>query len=267
MAMKGLKRKWQQLLITGLLILAGIAAVGWLQWLQLGKLQASSQTASAEQILRDVEAEKVRLALLQQAPTFGFDNLIADWTFLSFLQYFGDEPARQKTDYSLSPNFFDVILKRDPYFLQAYTFLSTSASLYAGLPERSTSIMKTALQSLKPNVPPDAYIAWRQLGIDQLLFLGDSEAARQSFLTAAQWAAQSSFPGSQEVARSSQQTADFLASNPNSKTAQVAAWVMVLSNAPDERTRKTAIQKIEALGGKVIENPDGTVGIERPAQD
>jgi NhaP-type Na+/H+ or K+/H+ antiporter len=265
--MRRANQNWRSSLITSLMILVSIVTIGWLQRPQLEKLQANNSTVSAEQIRRDTEAEKVRLSLLQQAPSLGFDNLIADWTFLNFLQYFGDEPARQKTDYSLSPDFFEVILKRDPYFISAYTFLSTSTSLYAGLPERSTSIMKTALQSLKPNVPADSYIAWRQLGIDQLLFTGDAQAARQSFLTAAQWAAQSSLPESREVASLSQQTADFLATNPDSKTAQVAAWVMVLTNAPDEQTRKTAIQKIEALGGKVIVNPDGTVGIQQPAHD
>lgn len=265
--MREFNQNWRPSLVTGLVILVSIVLVGWLQHPQLEKLQAANQSASAEQIRRDTEAEKVRLSLLQQAPSLGFDNLIADWTFLNFLQYFGDEPARQKTDYSLSPDFFEVILKRDPYFIPAYTFLSTSTSLYAGLPERSTDIMKTALQSLKPNVPANSYIAWRQLGIDQLLFTGNAEAARQSFLTAAQWAAQSPLPESREAATLSQQTADFLATNPDSRTAQVAAWVMVLTNAPDDRTRKTAIEKIEALGGKVIENPDGTVGIQQPAQD
>lgn len=262
-----LRHTWRQRFIAGLVILAGVAAIGWLQIPQLHRLQAESEEASVEEIRQTTEAEKVRLALLQKAPTFGFDNLIADWTFLNFLQYFGDEAARKKTDYTLSPDFFEVILKRDPYFIQAYTFLSTSTSIYAGLPERSTALMKVGLQSLKPNIPPDSYFAWRQLGIDQLLFTGDVPAARQSFLTAAQWAAQSPLPGSQNAASLSLQTANLLANNPNSKMAQVAAWVMVLSSAPDERTRQTAVQRIEGLGGKIIENPDGTFGVEPPAED
>lgn len=256
-----------QRLITGLVILTGIAAIGWLQYPQLQKLQANDQTPAAAEIRQTIAAEQMRLSLLQQTPAFGFDNLLADWTFLNFLQYFGDEPARKQTDYRLSPDYFEVILKHDPYFIAAYTFLSTSASLYAGMPERSTSLMKTALQSLKPNVPPNSYLAWRQLGIDQLLFLGDAAAARQSFLTAAQWAAQSPEAGSRESAALSQQTADFLAANPNSKTAQFAAWALVLSSAPDDQTRQTAAQRIEALGGKLIKKPDGTFSLQPPAED
>jgi hypothetical protein len=250
-----------------LTLVLGVAIIAWLQLPQLHSFEAKTQTATVEQIQQETELERVRLSLLQQTPSFGFDNLIADWTFLNFLQYFGDQPARNKTDYRLSPEFFEVILKRDPYFLQAYTFLSTSTSLYAGLPERSTRLMQTALQSLKPDVPPDSYYAWRQLAIDQLLFLGDATAARQSFQTAAIWAAQSTAPGSREIADFSRQTADFLATNPNSKIAQVAAWAMILTNAPDNRTRQTAIQKIEGLGGTVTRNSNGTFAVRPPAQD
>jgi hypothetical protein len=241
------------------------ATIAWLQIPQLQQLQTKSQTASVEAIQQDLAAEKLRLELLQKFPTFGFDNLIADWSFLSFLQYFGDQPARQKTDYSLSPEFFEVVLRRDPYFIQAYPFLSTSASLYAGLPERSTQLMQSALQSLQPNVPPDSYTVWRQLGIDQLLFLGDAAAARHSFLMAAEWAAQSSDPASQAAAQISQRTADFLARNPNSTAAQITAWVMVLGNAPDDRTRQMAVQRIEALGGKLTRQPNGSYSIDFPS--
>ncbi len=258
---------WQQALIAFLIICASVAAIGWLQWPQLLQLKAGSQAASVTELQRQVDQERLRLSLLQKTPSFGFDNLIADWTFLSFLQYFGDEPARQKTDYQLSPDYFEVILSRDPYFIQAYTFLSTSGSIYAGVPVRATEIMQRGLQSLQPNVPPDSFYAWRQLGIDQLLFLGDSQAAQQSFLTAAQWAAQSALPGSRESAALSRQTADFLAANPDSKTAQVSAWVMVLTSAPDDRTRQTAIRQIRSLGGQISQNPDGTFGVRPPAKD
>jgi hypothetical protein len=244
-----------------------LTLIGLLQMPQLQRLKTRSQTATVESIRWNAEQEQVRLTLLKKLPVFGFDNLLADWTFLNFLQYFGDAPARIKTDFTLSPDYFEVILGRDPYFLNAYTFLSTSSALYAGLPERSVAIARKGLSSLKPNVPPESYYAWRQLGIDELLFLGDAQAARKSFKTAASWANQSSVPGSDRVAALSEQTAAFLANNPDSKTAQVAAWAMVLTNASDKRTHDTAIRQIEALGGKVIPKPNGTFAIQPPAKD
>jgi hypothetical protein len=251
---------------TGIALLC-LAAICALQFPQLQRLKTSSQTATAAELYQASTAEKSRLKLLKSMPAFGFDNLLADWTFLNFLQYFGDGAARAKTDYTLSPDYFEIVLDRDPYFINAYTFLSTSAALYAAMPERSVAIARRNLTALKPNVPPGSYFAWRQLAIDELLFLGDAQAARQSFETAASWAKQAATPEGDYAAALSIQTAAFLARNPNSKTAQVSAWVMVLSNAPDKRTREIATQRIELLGGKVNPNPDGTFGIQLPKTD
>jgi hypothetical protein len=251
---------------AGIAILC-IAAICCLQFPQLQRLKTQSQAATPAELQRTTATEQARLKLLKTTPAFGFDNLLADWTFLNFLQYFGDESARTKTDYSLSPDYFEIILDRDPYFIKAYTFLSTSSALYAALPERSVAIARHNLTALKPNVPPGSYYAWRQLAIDELLFLGDAQAARQSFETAASWAEQAATPEGDRVASLSRQTAAFLANNPNSKTAQVAAWAMVLTNAPDPRTRNIAVQRIEALGSKIIPNPNGTFGIQPPKAD
>jgi hypothetical protein len=244
-----------------------IAAICALQFPQLQRLKTTSQTATAAELYQATSAEQARLKLLKTMPAFGFDNALADWTFLNFLQYFGDQPARAKTDYSLSPDYFEIILDRDPYFINAYTFLSTSAALYAAMPERSVAIARQNLAALKPNVPPESYYAWRQVAIDELLFLGDSQAARQSFETAASWAKQAGNPDGDRVAAMSLQTAAFLVRNPNSKTAQVSAWVMVLGNATDPRTRNIARQRIESLGGKIIPRSDGSFGIQPPATD
>jgi hypothetical protein len=260
-------RDWKPVLMPIALMVLCVGAIASLQFPQIQRLATRSQTISAAKIQQETEVERARLNFLKNLPSFGFNNLIADWSFLGFLQYFGDEPARAKTGYSLSPDYFEVILERDPYFLDTYIFASTSISLYAGMPEKSVALMQQGLQSLKPNVPPGSYYAWRQLGIDQLLFLGDTQGAKQSFETAANWARLSSLPGSASVAEGSQQTADFLTRNPDSKMAQVSAWTMVLSSAPDDRTQKMAISRIEALGSKVVKMPDGTYSIQAPAKD
>lgn len=251
------------------LLLIGVctAAIGWMQVPRLEQLRGNSQTASESEIRQEVNAEAARLSLLKQMPSFGFDNLLANWTFLNFVQYFGDNDARTKSGYGLTPNYFEIILDRDPRFIQAYTFLSTSGSMYAAMPERSTEIMQRSLSRLKPNVPPDSFYAWRQLAIDQLLFVGDSAAARRSFETAAAWARQSSLPGSERVAEISERTAAFLARNPNSKSAQISAWGLVLGNARDDRTRRIAIERIEALGGQVVPDANGSPRILAPSEN
>lgn len=257
---------WKQFLATSMVAIACAGAIGALQVPQLRKISANN-TTSPEALKRDVEAERLQLTVVQKLPSFGFDNLIADWAFLKFLQYFGDDDARDQTGYRLSPEYFEVILGRDPRFLDAYLFLSGSTSLYAGMPERAVALMEKGLQSLSPQVPPKSYYVWRYKGIDELLFLGDPQAARKSFEMTAKWASTYPDEESQSVARFSQRTADFLARNPNSKSAQIAAWSLVLSNATDDRTRQIAIERIRALGGDVTVNSSGGLQIKPPAQD
>jgi tetratricopeptide (TPR) repeat protein len=260
-------REWGKLALAVLGVVGCLGAIALLQIPQLRQLQTRSETASLEDIRRDLEAERVRLNVLEQAPSFGFDNVIADWTFLNFLQYFGDEAMRSRTDYALSPEYFDVILRRDPRFLSAYTFLSTSTAMYAGDPRRAIALTNEGLKHLSPTLPPDSHYVWRNKAIDELLFLGDAAAARQSFETAADWAEASGQPEGQSVASLSRQTATFLANNPDSSYAQFSAWMMVLTNAPDDRTRRTAADRIKALGGDVVPQPDGTFQIKPPPSD
>lgn len=244
-----------------------ILGVTCLQVPQLNKLIANQKTVSLATIKTELQSEKLRLNLLQKTPAIGFDNLIADWTLINFLQYFGDDDVREKTGYSLSPEYFEVILERDPHFLQAYLFLSTSTSMYAAMPERSLALMKKGLKSVSPKVPQNSYYIWRYKGIDELLFLGDAKAAKKSFETAAQWASVYSDEQSKQVAAISQKTAQFLARNPKSKSAQISAWTMVLNNAVEDATRKLAIRKIQALGARVLITSQGGLQVITPQED
>ncbi|MGI2902229.1 hypothetical protein [Tolypothrix sp. VBCCA 56010] len=249
---------------TFFLLFLCIFGVGLIQFTRLQK-QNSSNIASLK-IEREIKSEKLRLMFLKNMPSFGYKNLIADWVYLDFLQYFGDDEVREKTGYSLSPEYFEIILGNDPRFLTAYIGLSTSTSMYAAMPKRSVALMEKSLKSLSPWVPEKSYYVWRYKGIDELLFLGNSPAARQSFETAANWANNYSDEESKQVITISQKTAEFLSQNPDSKHAQIASWAMVLTNHVDDKTRKIAIGQIETLGGKVISTPQGNQ-IKFPQKD
>ncbi|WP_026100219.1 hypothetical protein [Fortiea contorta] len=231
--------------------------VGLIQFPQLQKLLNRQQTYSLETLEREIQLESTRLNFLKHMPSFGYDNLIADWVYLNFLQYFGDDELRAKTGYSLSPQYFEVILKRDPKFLTAYQSLSSSTSLYAGMPEKAIELMEKGLKSLAPKLPERSYYVWRYKGIDELLFLGNSQSAHNSFLTAANWASNYTDAESQNIVDISQKTANFLNQNPDSKYARIASWAMVLNTQVDEKTRKRAISEIESLGGKIVSTPEG----------
>ncbi|MCG8362917.1 MAG: hypothetical protein MJA27_06240 [Pseudanabaenales cyanobacterium] len=243
-----------------------VSAIVGLQQPHLRRLKGESMPTSV-MLTEDETAEKLRLNLLQRLPTFGFKNVVADWTFLTFLQYFGDDLARAQKGYRLTPDYFEVIISQDPYFIDFYLFLSGSATLYAGMPDRSIALMEKGLNILQPDSPPDSFFVWRYKGVEELLFLADSQAAQHSFESAADWASQSSHPQGPELAEASRQTAQFLARNPRSKKAQINAWQSILANAFDDPTRQLAISRIEALGGRVILQANGEMTIQYPSED
>jgi hypothetical protein len=261
------RQAWGQIVVPSLVALTCATLLGTTQLPQLRKISSKTSTVPVTVLEREAAAENLRLNLLEKLPTFGFSNVLADWVFLNFLQYFGDDEARAKTDYRLSPEYFDVILSRDPYFLDGYFFLSSSTALYAAMPERSVAIMNKNLGQLAPHRPPQAYYIWRYKGIDELLFLGDAKAAQHSFEMAAEWASTYTDAEGQSVAAFSRRTAQFLARNPNSKFAQVATWSQVLSNATDDRTRQIAVERIRGLGGDVVIGADGIPKVKLPPRD
>ena len=89
----------------------------------------------AENHSEQIESAQVSLKTQKLIPTFGFNNLRADLTYLQFVQYFGDQKARKQTGYTLVPSYFDNVVNYDPNFTQANLSLSVANSMYAGQPE------------------------------------------------------------------------------------------------------------------------------------
>ncbi|MDX1976805.1 MAG: hypothetical protein SFT94_03950 [Pseudanabaenaceae cyanobacterium bins.68] len=255
-----------------LINLAAIALSGiYVVSSQLPKLRQQTNNDPRAAAELAVKQEQARLAAIARLPQsgFGFNNLIANWAFLSFLQYFGDDQARgtHGTGYGLSAAYFDQIIRRDPRFLSSYIYLSSSVSIFAGQPQKSVDLIKYGSQFLQPELQPLAYTVWRFKGIDQLLFLGDTAAARQSFLTAAEWAERATFrgdelPGIENAAARSRETAAFLATNPDSRSARINGWALVLSSAADQKTRAVAIAELDKLGIRVEFNQDGNFSLK-----
>jgi hypothetical protein len=229
--------------------------------LQVPKLNQRLEGQTLASDLQVLRQEEVRLNFLNQLPAsgFGFNNLIADFAFLQFLQYFGDDVARveHKTGFALSPKYFEVIVNRDPRFIYSYLYLSTSVSMFAAQPERAIAMYDKGLQTLNPEQVPYAYTVWRRKAIDRLLFLGDANGARQDYLTAATWVERATFgsdalPEVKYVAQWSRESAAALKDNKNLRGAQIAAWQLVLSSAVDRKTARIALQKLDELGMRAI---------------
>ncbi|NEQ49503.1 MAG: hypothetical protein F6K11_05130 [Leptolyngbya sp. SIO3F4] len=248
-----------------LLIVAGIINLVGLQksYIHLAFEQFSSENTDTEQTT-SFRSEQLRL--LGVLPKFGFENLFADGIFLKFLQYFGNDSLREQTGYSLSPEFFDLILTADPYYTPYYLFASSSSTMYAGQPSRAVALLNRGLKQLKPNQPSDAFLIWRYKGTDELLFIGDSVSAGESYQTAADWATVSDHPDSEFVAQLSQEMVKSLQMNRDNKTARIKAWLGLFNSALDNTTRRQIVTEIQSLGGDIAIDSTGKVNITFPAE-
>jgi hypothetical protein len=251
--------------LAAIVLFAAIALA--LQFPKLNQ-KVSGQSAVSDRLL--VKQEETRLNATSNLPKrgFGYNNLIANWTFLSFLQYFGDDVARvrHQTGYSLSPKYFQIIINRDPRFLSSYIYLSTSVSIFAAQPQLTVDLINNGVKYLSPELNPLSYTAWRRKGTDEMLFLGQPLAASKSFSTAAEWADRAKFVGNELpetklVAESSRQTAAFLRSNPNSRAARINGWAFILSSAIDRKTTEIAVIELDRLGITVNFRQDGSFGL------
>jgi hypothetical protein len=258
-------------LVVPIITLACLGAIATIQTKQLAQLDksATSQITDAKKrTFREEEQQlRTRLNMLRQAPALGFNNLVANWAFLGFLQYFGDDPARNVTGYTLTPEFFKITVSQDPRFIDIYPYLSSSITLFAGQPETSIALIEKGIKSMSPKTHPDSFYVWRAKGTDELLFLDRAKAAQHSFEMAAAWAKQSNKPEAPLVAENSLRTAEFLKRNPVSKRAKAGAWANIFTSAIDDNTRRRAVDAIRALGGNVTIEGQGQLSITMPRQD
>jgi hypothetical protein len=248
-------------------IIGALAVILYLQTPQLASLKRQTKNVDRVVLQQQEVNLKTQVAIAKTIPTFGFDNLVADLHFIDFIQYFGDTDLRAQAGYGAAMEYFDAMLDRDPRFLFAYFYLSSTGSIYAGQPERSVELVNRGLKSLTPQVPDRGYYIWRLKAVDELIFLGKIPEARHSMLKAAEWASQAATPEGDNVAKLSRGTAAYLARNPNSKQAQFDAWNMVLNAAVDDFVTKRAIAEIRAIGGKVTISPTGEFKVQAPVKD
>ncbi|AFZ51005.1 hypothetical protein [Dactylococcopsis salina] len=248
-----LKRLNTAILPYVLLISLGLCATLLLQQQNLKKINLE-QHQDYEQQKTFIEAN---LNIFKQAPAFGFSNLIADWVFLRFVQYYGDNEARDEIGNTVIPSFFETIVQHDPKFIEAHLMLSTATTVYAGQPEKTVKNLEKALTHLSPKIHQNSHFAWSYKGKDEMLFLNRIDEAKHSYAMAAKWVQKSNIndEAKQEISNRYLGTVSFLADNPDSTEARIGAWVMLLSNVQDKETRQRIIKEIEELGANVNITP------------
>ena len=248
------------IIISIILISTGLIQIQKKQLSQLNELQKKDNYLEQEKYL------EARAKLHKKMPVFGFDNLAADWNFLQFIQYFGDTEAREVTGYPVVTEYFETVVKRDPNFIKSHLIMSSANSLFAAKPEKTVELLNKASETINPTAPNHSFFLWSYKATDEILFLGDLKAAKNSYETAAKWARQRKDDLGYEMAERFEKSAAFLATNPDPTQAQIGAWMSILSTAKDKKTANYIIARLEDLGVEFSISNDGQL-IVKPPED
>ena len=218
---------------------------------QSQEYKKSAQKLNYQNYLSLEEQEAKLIELKQQTPHLGFDNLVADWSYLNFVQYFGDAHARETIGYRLVPEYFETITNIDPRFTQAHLRLSIANSMYAGNAEKTVVLMEKVLASVDPE-SKDSALLWTSKGLDELLFLGNKEAAIRSYKIAAQWAKFSNDLHDYGFAIKDLESALESTNEIDLKETQIRAWSSVLVHIRDNQKKKEIINRIDNLKAEIL---------------
>ncbi|MEM8642898.1 MAG: hypothetical protein AAGG51_29385 [Cyanobacteria bacterium P01_G01_bin.54] len=225
---------------------------------RLDQLQQTATQPRLAELKADLQQRELQLGLWRSLPAFGFENLFADWVLLQFFQYFGDEPARERTGYDLTLDYYEIVVDHNPRFREIYTFMGTAGAIYAVEPERTDALMTRGIRAMTPDVPHHAYTVVQNKAVNELLFLPDGEAkAQKSFAQAADWAKIYDDEESQRAAHFASSISQTLLEDLDSRWVRAGAWNLILQSVADQRSQALAIAQIRALGGDVIATGNG----------
>ncbi|MGL5834077.1 MAG: hypothetical protein ACRC1Z_12725 [Waterburya sp.] len=214
--------------------------------LQSQEYQKSVQKLNYADYLAQEQEQAKSVDWQKQSGHLGFENLKADWSYLDFVQYFGDTKARETIGYKLVPEYFETITSLDPRFTTAYLNLSVANSMYAGYPEKTIALMEKGLASVDPASEKAAYL-WTAKGLDELLFMGDKEAAIKSYQMAAQWQSLANTKKTDGLTIKDLELALQDTNKIELKQAQIRAWSTVLAYVRDQPRQREILDKISGL--------------------
>ena len=248
---------WWGVVSNSAIALGAFSAVLFVQHASLER--ASVNRLNPEQA---EQQDALEIELMKRSPSLGFDNAIANWAFLKFIGYFGDEELRDRTGYELNDDYFDLLTKRDPRFMEAYLFISSAVSFMQANPEMAVEFMDRGTAVLSPQVNPSSYLLWRYKGIDQLLLVNDIPGAIESHKMAADWVKGTP---DEDYGSFYEQTAQFLATNPDNISVRFWAWSEIYYTTVDDTVKARAEEELLNLGANKRVAEDGQVYFALPS--
>lgn len=206
-------------------------------WMQVQASQQHSDTAQQD------NNEDATLDTFTKLPNFGNRNLIADFLWLRFTQYFGDTRLRTKSGYGLSYKYLETITDRDPYFENAYRIANLAIAYRMG---RTDLAEKLLIKGIQAN--PDAYLLWQTRGFLHFLYTGDIAKAVYCFRKNAGLAVAVGGNRLQHWGNYWFAMSRYLEASKSNTWTRRQIWAEVYANSADMSTQALALGQLGKLG-------------------
>lgn len=170
--------------------------------------------------------------------SLGFDQLVADCYWLSFIGYIGNSKERIRDRYFLADEYLTLIVGLDPYLVNAYWFAAFAIGSEQKSPERAAEIIDFGIRTNQDNwyLP---FIA----GINQYLYNNNELKAAKYYRKA------STYPGAPEWLK---RQADILEAKIPSKIKEINTWTNIYTSDADDRVKEMARHKLIDLWGQIL---------------
>lgn len=172
----------------------------------------------------------------------GFDQLVADCYWLSFINYVGDVDNRKEDNYMLADQYLDLITGLDPNLVNAYWFAAFIVGYEQKNPGRAAELIDRGIRNNQDNwyLP---FIA----GINQYLYAGNETIAARYYRQAAKYP---------DAPLWLERQAAILEAGIPSTIKEIDIWSSIYSCNADSRVQEKARQKlIELWEGIISANP------------
>jgi tetratricopeptide (TPR) repeat protein len=187
--------------------------------------------------------EELALDALANLPAFGNRNLIGDFLWLRFAQYFGDTQARAKSGYSLNYRYLKTITDRNPHFENAYRIVNLAVAYRMGRTDLADALLVSGIQA-----NPNGYLIWQTRGFLHFLYTGNTAFAVYCFRRNAGLAVAVGGNSQQHWGNYWFAMSKYLEVSKSNAWTRRQIWAEVYANSSDSSTQALALNQLGKLG-------------------
>ncbi len=193
--------------------------------------------AGLERQPRQSAEEYLPSSLALKMLSLGFDQFLADFYWLQFVQYLGDSEQRAKDNYADAERYVDLIASLDPKFINAYYFAAFIIGSEQHSPNLAAQIIDRGIEANQ-----DSWYLPFIAGINQYLYAHDEVKAAKYYRMAAKFPEAPKWLGRQ---------AEILEAKIPSTIKEINVWDSIYNSSTDSVIKERARKKLASLWLKV----------------